>query len=77
MLDEQWEVFVSFPYTDMIADTKKVCDIVGKEYVDAGTFVGSGMRDVTWSFATKDEANEASAKLQAAGYTPEVWEPGA
>jgi hypothetical protein len=76
MAKEEWEVSISFPYTDplqMVLLTDEVCTIVGKDFVDAGTLVGSNIRDVTWSFDTKEAAEAAADKLMAADYDPVVY----
>lgn len=64
-----WVVEVSFPLDSatMIAETKKVQEIVDRPPSGAGA--GFGMRDVDWTCDTKAEATRIADKLRKAGYT--------
>jgi hypothetical protein len=63
-------LFVSFPLVidTMIEDTRAVEKIVGSRCVDAGSLIGSGLRDMTFEFSTEARRDKAAAKLKAAGY---------
>lgn len=69
-----WVLNVTFPLNvdTMIADTRKVEEIVGKPCDGVGS--GFGGRDVDWSFDNSEEVTAARDRLKAAGYTETyVW----
>ena len=65
-----WRLDVDFPLNTktMVKDTEAVEKIVGKRASDAGTMLGTGLRDVGWVFDDETDANNACKKLKDAGY---------